>query len=216
MKKKNDISHIRTDYSKNQLNENDVAKDPIRQFEAWFKEAMDSSVKEPNAMTLATSHHNRPSVRIVLIKGFDERGFVFFTNYSSKKGRELAENPFASLNFFWSELERQVRIEGTVSKISEEESEAYYQSRERGSQIGAWASPQSQLIPDREFLEAKVRDISDKYPGETHIPKPDFWGGYRLSPDYMEFWQGRKSRLHDRIAYRKLDKGNWEILRLAP
>ena len=216
MKKKIDISHIRTDYIKHQLSESEVDKDPIKQFEVWFKEALDSAVKEPNAMTLATSVNGRPSVRIVLIKGFDDQGFVFFTNYSSRKGRELAENPLASLNFFWPELERQVRIEGTINKISQEESEAYYQSRDRGSRIGAWASSQSQIIPDRDFLEASVKEIADKYPDETYIPKPDFWGGYRLVPDYVEFWQGRKSRLHDRIVYRKGNEDNWEIVRLAP
>ena len=210
------IGQIRTDYQKKQLSEKDMAGDPITQFDQWFKEALDSTMPEPNAMTLATVYHGRPSIRIVLLKGFDAQGFTFFTNYDSRKGKELAENPYAALNFFWKEMERQVRIEGRVKKVDEQESDAYYQSRERGSRIGAWASPQSQQIPDRAFLEKKVADIAARYPDETHIPRPEFWGGYCLEPDYLEFWQGRKSRLHDRIIYRKKASGSWNMFRLAP
>ncbi|MEO1383062.1 MAG: pyridoxamine 5'-phosphate oxidase, partial [Bacteroidota bacterium] len=170
---------------------------------------------EPNAMSLATVHQGRPSVRIVLLKGFNDEGFVFYTNYESKKAQEMAQNYQVALTFFWPELERQIRIEGKVAKVSEAESNAYYQSRGRGSRIGAWASPQSQVIEDRNILEARVEEFTAKFEGQETFPKPEYWGGYRVEPDYIEFWQGRKSRLHDRITY-TLTEGAWIIQRIAP
>jgi len=194
----------------------DVDRNPFRQFDAWFAQAVDAKLPEPNTMTLATvDSRGRPSARIVLIKGVDERGFMFFTNYESRKGRELADNPHASLLFYWIELERQVRIEGTVVKASPAESDQYYESRPLGSRIGAWASEQSQAIESRTVLEAREKEISAKY-GE-HPPRPPHWGGYRLIPDAIEFWQGRPSRLHDRLLYtRAVEGGDWQIARLSP
>ena len=194
----------------------DVDRNPFRQFDAWFAQAVDAKLPEPNTMTLATvDSRGRPSARIVLIKGVDERGFMFFTNYESRKGRELADNPHASLLFYWIELERQVRIEGTVVKASPAESDQYYESRPLGSRIGAWASEQSQAIESRTVLEAREKEISAKY-GE-HPPRPPHWGGDRLIPDAIEFWQGRPSRLHDRLLYtRAVEGGDWQIARLSP
>jgi len=194
----------------------DVDRNPFRQFDAWFAQAVDAKLPEPNTMTLATvDSRGRPSARIVLIKGVDERGFMFFTNYESRKGRELADNPHASLLFYWIELERQVRIEGTVVKASPAESDQYYESRPLGSRIGAWASEQSQAIESRTVLESREKEISAKY-GE-HPPRPPHWGGYRLIPDAIEFWQGRPSRLHDRLLYtRAVEGGDWQIARLSP
>ena len=194
----------------------DVDRNPFRQFDAWFAQAVDAKLPEPNTMTLATvDSRGRPSARIVLIKGVDERGFMFFTNYESRKGRELADNPHASLLFYWIELERQVRIEGTVVKASPAESDQYYESRPLGSRIGAWASEQSQAIESRTVLESREKEISAKY-GE-HPPRPPHWGGYRLIPDAIEFWQGRPSRLHDRLLYtRAVEGGDWQLARLSP
>ena len=194
----------------------DVDRNPFRQFDAWFAQAVDAKLPEPNTMTLATvDSRGRPSARIVLIKGVDERGFMFFTNYESRKGRELADNPHASLLFYWIELERQVRIEGNVVKASPSESDQYFESRPLGSRIGAWASEQSQVIESRAVLEAREREISAKY-GE-HPPRPPHWGGYRLIPDAIEFWQGRPSRLHDRLLYtRAVEGGDWQLARLSP
>jgi pyridoxamine 5'-phosphate oxidase len=210
------LADLRKNYSLGALDAADVDRNPFRQFDAWFAQAVDAQLPEPNTMTLATvDSRGRPSARIVLIKGVDERGFVFFTNYESRKGRELAENPFASLLFYWIELERQVRIEGTVVKTSAEESDKYFHSRPVGSRIGAWASEQSQVIESRAVLEAREKEFSAQY-GENP-PRPPHWGGYRLIPDAIEFWQGRPSRLHDRLRYtRTSDNGDWQIARLSP
>lgn len=210
------IKDLRQDYKSAFLLEKDAEKNPFKQFEKWFSEAMKAQVLEPNAMTLATATKNGvPSARIVLLKGFDESGFVFFTNYSSCKGQQIAENPKAALVFFWGDLERQVRIEGDIEKISQEDSEEYFHSRPKGSQLGAIASPQSQVIPDREFLEKNLEDLTTTYQGKE-IAKPDHWGGYKVVPVAFEFWQGRSNRLHDRILFSKNTDGSWKTERLAP
>ncbi len=211
-----DISSLRRSYSRQSLNEVDVLPDPLGQFARWFEEAMQSELPESNAMTLATaSSSGRPSARTVLLKGVDQEGFVFYTNYESRKGNDLANNPQAALLFTWLELERQIRIEGQVEKISPEQSLEYFQSRPLGSQIGAWASPQSQIISDRNVLENRSAQLQEQYAGANALPLPPFWGGYLLRPDRLEFWQGRESRLHDRIDY-VLENGHWNIQRLAP
>ena len=211
-----DISSLRRSYSRQSLNEADVLPNPLSQFARWFEEAMQSQLPEPNAMTLATANRSgRPSARTVLLKGADAEGFVFYTNYESRKGNDLADNPQAALLFTWLELERQIRIEGAVEKISPEQSLAYFQSRPLGSQIGAWASPQSQIISDRNVLENRSAQLQEQYAGADALPLPPFWGGYLLRPDRLEFWQGRESRLHDRIDY-VLENGHWNIQRLAP
>ncbi len=205
----------RKDYAQAGLHETDVVANPISQFERWFADATAAQLPEPYAMTLATVDANgRPSARIVLLRGVDPRGFVFFTNYTSRKGQALAVNPYAALIFYWPELERQVRIEGRVSKIDEPESDAYFHSRPQASQLGAWASPQSQPIADRAVLTHRLAVLTTQY-GNELPPRPEFWGGYRVEPDVMEFWQGRPSRLHDRILYTMVD-GVWQIGRLAP
>jgi pyridoxamine 5'-phosphate oxidase len=209
------IAAIRKDYMLRSLSENDVNKNPISQFSIWWDEAIGSNIEEVNAMTLATvNEHGYPSARIVLLKGFNDNGFVFFTNYESRKGRSLLNNPNAAVVFFWKELERQVRIEGVVEKISEEESLAYFSSRPVESKIGAWASPQSEVIESRNFLEERFKNYEQQFSG-TDIPRPPHWGGYIVKPTRIEFWQGRPGRLHDRIEYNK-NKEDWSIERLAP
>ncbi len=211
-----DLSHIRTDYQKLQLDETIMEKNPFLQFEKWMSEVIAGNVIEPNAMTISTVDANgKPSSRIVLLRGLTEKGFVFFTNYESKKATDLSLNPFVALNFFWPALERQVRVEGKVSKISYEESLAYFQSRPKESQISAWASPQSNKIENREVLEEKVKALEKQYSEEALLPKPDFWGGYLITPSYFEFWQGRANRLHDRLVFEFLEN-NWTIKRIAP
>jgi pyridoxamine 5'-phosphate oxidase len=208
------IADLRKDYKVASLAESDVAASPFVQFEKWLNEALVAELPEPNAMTLATvSNDNRPSTRIVLIKEFDQRGPVWFTNYQSRKGRELAANKFAALQFHWVELERVVRIEGTVEKISDAESDTYFNSRPLDSRIGAWASPQSDVISSRAVLVGRAAEYAAKF--MLKPPRPPHWGGYRLIPDRFEFWQGRSSRLHDRIVYR-LHEDAWRTERLAP
>ena len=208
------IADLRKSYEKAELSEAHSHADPLQQFDQWLREAIASEVPEPNAMTVATVGPDlRPSTRVVLIKGFDSRGIVWYTNYESQKGLELAGNPYAALQFHWVELERVVRIEGLVEKVSAEESDAYYATRPLDSRIGAWASPQSQVIADRTVLVAAAAKYGAKF--LLHPPRPPQWGGYRLKPDSWQFWQGRKSRLHDRLRYR-LEKGTWVRERLAP
>jgi pyridoxamine-phosphate oxidase len=211
-----DIQNIRSEYLAASLSETDTNADPIKQFDKWFNEALKAEVTEPTAMTLATATTDgRPSARIVLLKGFNNEGFVFYTNYLSRKGKEIGKNPLGSLLFFWAGLERQVRIEGVIEKVSREDSEQYFHSRPRASQLGAIVSPQSQEIADRNILEKKFNEADAQY-GDQEIPKPSFWGGYILKPRLIEFWQGRRSRLHDRILYKKVDNKNWKKVRLAP
>jgi pyridoxamine 5'-phosphate oxidase len=212
-----DIANLRKDYTKASLDVADIDADPFRQFSLWLKQAIEAQVPEPTAMTLATvDGQGQPSARIVLLKGCDTAGFTLFTNYLSRKGRELASNPKAALLFHWVELERQVRIEGVIGKVSDQESDAYYLQRPPGSRIGAWASPQSEVIADRAWLEGQYADAAGRL-GEP-VQRPPFWGGYRLCPDAFEFWQGRSSRLHDRVRYLRATTARcgWHIDRLAP
>lgn len=209
------ISDLRNEYTLNGLDKADVLPDPVAQFRQWFDAALKANVPEPNAMHVSTvTAEGRPDGRIVLLKDVSDAGFVFYTNYESRKGRELIEHPFATLTFFYPELERQIRIEGWVEKVSAEESDAYFSSRPRGSQIGAWVSHQSLVIDNREVLENRQRELEAQFAGQP-IPRPPYWGGFRVVPDVLEFWQGRPSRLHDRIRYRKEDE-NWLIERLSP
>lgn len=210
------IADIRRDYSLKTLNEDEVADSPFLQFADWWQQAIESEIDEVNAMTLATASLEAvPAARIVLLKGYDDNGFVFYTNYESAKGKELAENPKASLLFFWKELERQIRITGIVEKVSAAESDEYFLSRPTGSQIGAWASPQSHVIENRSWLEMQVKLLEEKFSKEA-VTRPSHWGGYRVKPVIIEFWQGRSSRLHDRLQYSLQENGSWKIERLAP
>lgn len=210
------IADLRKEYTLHELRENDVEKNPFIQFEEWFDRALTTESNEPTAMMLATATRDgKPSARMVLLKGFDEGGFVFFTNYESRKGQELAQNPQAALVFWWPKLEHQVRIEGRVEKVSEKESDAYFQSRPRGSRLGAWVSRQSQVISDREALEHRLEALMVEYQNRD-VPRPPYWGGYRLCPTSFEFWQGRPNRLHDRLRYRQTDEGVWIMERLSP
>ncbi|HTH81794.1 MAG TPA: pyridoxamine 5'-phosphate oxidase [Mucilaginibacter sp.] len=211
-----ELQNLREDYSAASLSEDTINLNPIKQFEIWFNEAIEAKIHEPNAMTLATATTDgRPSARIVLLKGFDVTGFSFYTNYLSRKGKEITKNPLGAIIFFWGEMQRQVRIEGTIEKLSKEQSEKYFHSRPKGSQISALASPQSQEIADRDVLENKTSQLEAEY-DDKEIPKPSYWGGYVLKPRLIEFWQGRPSRLHDRILYKKIDNKNWKKVRLAP
>jgi pyridoxamine 5'-phosphate oxidase len=210
------VARLRTEYTRAGFAEADAAPDPVAQFRAWFEDALAADLHEPNAMTLATAAPDgKPSARVVLLKGFDERGFVFYTNYGGRKGGEIGRNPRAALVFYWGELERQVRIEGRVGCVSERESDAYFASRPRGSRLGAWASEQSRPVESREVLESRLAALEREYEGQN-IPRPPFWGGYRVEPEAVEFWQGRENRLHDRIVYRRTGGGGWEIERLQP
>jgi len=214
--KHKDIAAIREDYTKGILSEAEVQSDPLAQFKIWFSQAMDARVLEPNAMVLSTISENKfPSSRIVLLKDLQQNGLSFFTNYQSQKGNDLAYCNRASVLFFWPELQRQVRIEGYVDKLSATDSDEYFISRPRGSRIGAWSSPQSAVIPDRNFLDEKVERFTTDFKDNEEVPRPDFWGGYRVNPIKFEFWQGRISRLHDRIQY-TLENEKWVINRLAP
>lgn len=209
------IADIRTEYRRQSLSEQDVAADPIAQFTRWFDEAVAAAVVEPNAMCLATATPDAyPSARMVLVKGVDARGFVFYTDYRSRKGRELADNPHASLCFFWAELERQVRINGAVQRVSRAESDAYFQSRPLPSRVGAWTSHQSMILADRSVLEQELAANQARF-ADGQVPLPEHWGGFRVVPEELEFWQGRESRLHDRIQFRR-EAGAWVKRRLSP
>jgi pyridoxamine 5'-phosphate oxidase len=210
------IADLRREYSLAGLNESDLQPHPFQQFEVWFREALNAKVLETNAMTLATATRDgRPSARVVLLKGLDDEGFVFYTNYESRKGRELEENPHAALLFYWAELTRQVRIEGIVSRVTREESEAYFSTRAELSRLGAWASRQSQPIPNRATLDMRLNELIAEYAGRP-IPTPPWWGGYRLIPHTFEFWHGRPNRLHDRLVYTRQADDTWAIQRLSP
>lgn len=215
MSARKSIHNLRREYKLNKLSEETVHKSPIKQFGNWFSTVIKIKLNEPNAMVLATSDKKvKPSARVVLLKGFSKDGFIFFTNYNSSKGKSLKDNPSASLLFFWAELERQVRVEGKVKKLSRADSQKYFDSRPLNSRIAAWASEQSKIIPDRQFIEERFEELRNQFK-EKKIPAPPYWGGFILVPEYFEFWQGRENRLHDRICYKK-QKGKWKIFRLAP
>ena len=210
------LESLRSNYALSGLQETDLLDTPFQQFQLWLEQAIAAELPEPNAMTLATlSEEGKPIARMVLLKGLDEKGFVFYTNYDSAKGKQLTETDSAGLVFWWAGLERQVRVEGTVEKVSSTESDAYFQSRPKASQLGAWASPQSQVIESRDVLEQRLAQLEEKYATEK-VPRPPHWGGFRVIPTAIEFWQGRPSRLHDRIRYELDEKGDWFYQRLAP
>lgn len=210
------VANFRNEYLSNGISDKEITENPIILFEKWFNEAVKNNINEPNVMHLSTiSLDNKPAGRVVLLKGFDERGFVFYTNYDSRKGRELEKNNFAAATFLWLELYKQVRIEGVISKVSSEESDQYFGSRPRGSQIGAWASMQSQLLSNKQELEKRVKEFDAKFKN-TDVPRPENWGGYRLEPTNIEFWLGRASRLHDRIKYELKEDKTWNTMRLQP
>lgn len=210
------LSDLRKEYNRARLLKENADANPIAQFTRWFEEALAQEVYEPNAMALATvSPDGRPSVRMVLLKGYDQRGFCFYTNYASRKGRDLAANPHTALTFWWGPLERQVRIEGTAERLTPEESDSYYNSRPLGSRLGALVSDQSTVIEDRTVLEERLRKLQEQYVDEAP-PRPEFWGGYRVAPAMIEFWQGGPHRLHDRLCYTRQENGDWSIARLSP
>jgi pyridoxamine 5'-phosphate oxidase len=210
------VADLRQEYTFQGLSETDVHPNPFEQFKTWFDQAVAAQLPEPNAMTIATvTADGKPSARIVLLKDYDERGFVFYTNYKSHKGQQLVENPWGAIAFWWAELERQVRIEGRVEKVSPAESDAYFHSRPKGSQLGAWASNQSQVIESREVLEQQLQKLKEEYDNKE-VPRPPHWGGFRVIPSEIEFWQGRPNRLHDRLLYRRGEDGSWKIQRLSP
>jgi pyridoxamine 5'-phosphate oxidase len=211
----NSIADIRNEYTQRGIDENELDLNPFDQFNKWIAEAVAASIDEANAMTLSTRSDSGVSARIVLLKGLDDRGFTFYTNYNSKKGQEMEASPYVSLTFFWKELERQVRVQGRIEKTPVNDSDAYFAIRPRGSQIGAWVSAQSEPIPNREFLVQKQLELEQQFEGKQ-VPRPAHWGGYRVIPNYIEFWQGRPSRLHDRLAYSLDDTENWKIERLSP
>jgi pyridoxamine 5'-phosphate oxidase len=210
------VADLRKEYTFQGLSEANAHPNPFEQFKIWFNQALAAQLPEPNAMTIATATSDgKPSARMVLLKDYSERGFVFYTNYNSHKGQQLVKNPWGAIAFWWAELERQVRIEGRVEKVSEAESDEYFHSRPKGSQLGAWVSNQSQVIESREVLEQSLQHLKEEYEDKA-VPRPPHWGGFRLIPDEIEFWQGRPSRLHDRLLYRRGEDGSWTIQRLAP
>lgn len=210
------VADLRKEYTFRGLSETDVYPNPFEQFRVWFDQALAAQLPEPNAMTIATATADgKPSARMVLLKDFDERGFVFYTNYESHKGQQLVANPWGAIVFWWAELERQVRIEGRVEKVPPEESDEYFNSRPKGSQLGAWASYQSQVVENREVLERRLEQLKEEYESKD-VPRPPHWGGFRVVPQEIEFWQGRPNRLHDRLVYRCDEDGAWSIQRLSP